>query len=91
MIDRQLIHAIESVIIDWSHQIRDVLKRDSAQPLLDGLNPTPRVEVEFWKSRCENLECIFDQLKNTKVYVLVVCYRCLWLSSDTVTIVSMLL
>ena len=65
--DRQLIHAIESVIIDWSHQIRDVLKRDSAQPLIDGLNPTPRVEVEFWKAKCDNLECIYDQLRNPKV------------------------
>lgn len=25
--DRQLIHAIESVVIDWTHQIRDVLKK----------------------------------------------------------------
>lgn len=65
--DRQLIHAIESVIIDWSHQIRDVLKRDSSQPLLDGLNPTPRTEVDFWKGRAENLECIYDQLRNSKV------------------------
>jgi len=65
--NRQLVHAIESVIIDWSHQIRDVLKQDSAQPLLDGLNPTPRVEVEFWRAKCDNLECIFDQLRNPKV------------------------
>lgn len=66
-LDRHLIHAIESVIIDWSHQIRDVLKRDSSQPLLDGLNPTPKTEIEFWKSRADNLECIYDQLRNPKV------------------------
>ena len=36
---RALVHAIESVIIEWTHQIRDVLKKDSAQPLLEGLNP----------------------------------------------------
>ena len=65
--DRQLIHAIESVIIDWIHQIREVLKRDSSQPLLDGENPTPRVEVEFWKARCDNLDFIYDQLRTTKV------------------------
>ena len=62
-LDRALIHAIESVIIDWTHQIRDVLKRDSAQPLLEGLNPSPFVEVEFWKNKAANLECIYEQVR----------------------------
>ncbi|XP_071797739.1 dynein beta chain, ciliary isoform X1 [Asterias amurensis] len=65
--DRSLVHSIESVIIDWTHQIRDVLKRDSAQPLLEGLNPGPHVEIQFWKAKCENLECIFQQLRDPKV------------------------
>ncbi|CAC5422117.1 DNAH [Mytilus coruscus] len=65
--DRLLIHSIESMVIDWTHQIRDVLKRDSAQPLLEGLNPTPFVEIEFWKTKATNLECIYDQLKEPKV------------------------
>ncbi|CAH1795230.1 unnamed protein product [Owenia fusiformis] len=65
--DRNLVHAIESVIIDWTHQIRDVLKRDSAQPLLEGLNPSPFVELNFWKAKAQNLECIYDQLRDPKV------------------------
>ncbi|XP_033732158.1 dynein beta chain, ciliary-like [Pecten maximus] len=65
--DRTLIHAIESVIIEWTHQIRDVLKRDSAQPILEGLHPTPFVEIEFWKNKATNLECIYDQLRDSKV------------------------
>ncbi|KAJ8313224.1 hypothetical protein KUTeg_009222, partial [Tegillarca granosa] len=65
--DRLLIHAIESVVIEWTHQIRDVLKRDSAQPLLEGLDPTPFVEIDFWKNKCSNLECIYEQLCNSKV------------------------
>ena len=60
--DRNLIHAIESVVIEWSHQIRDVLKKDSAQPLLEGLNPSPLVEVEFWKAKAQNLDCIYEQV-----------------------------
>lgn len=60
--DRNLVHSIESVIIEWSHQIQDVLKKDSAQPLLEGLNPGPLVEIEFWKSKAQNLECIYDQV-----------------------------
>ena len=65
--DRGLVHAIESVIIDWTHQIRDVLKKDSSQPLLEGLNPTPLVEVEFWKAKAQNLDCIYEQLRDPKV------------------------
>ena len=65
--DRQLIHSIESVVIDWTHQIRDVLKKDSAQPLLEGLHPTPFVEIEFWKNKSTNLECIYEQLRDPKV------------------------
>ncbi|CAG5123285.1 unnamed protein product, partial [Candidula unifasciata] len=65
--DRSLVHAIESVIIEWTHQIRDVLKKDSVQPLLDGLNPSPFVEIKFWESRGQNLECIYEQLRDSKV------------------------
>ena len=61
-LDRLVIHAIESMVIEWTHQIRDVLKKDSAQPLLEGLNPTPFVEIEFWKNKASNLECIYEQV-----------------------------
>ena len=58
-------HAIESMVIEWTHQIQDVLKKDSAQPLLEGLNPTPFVELEFWKNKASNLECIYEQVHFT--------------------------
>lgn len=61
-LDNSLLHAIETIIIDWSHQIRDVLSKDSAQPLLDGLHPLPRVEFEFWDARLMNLKCIHEQV-----------------------------
>ncbi|XP_015272477.1 PREDICTED: dynein heavy chain 17, axonemal [Gekko japonicus] len=61
-VDSTLLHSIETIIIDWSHQIRDILSKDSAQPLLDGLNPLPKVEFDFWYSRQVNLQCINDQL-----------------------------
>lgn len=62
MQDNSLLHAIETIVIDWSHQIRDVLSKDSAQALLDGLHPLPRVEFEFWDARLMNLQCIHDQV-----------------------------
>ncbi|OWK51882.1 Dynein heavy chain 9, axonemal, partial [Lonchura striata] len=49
-INKSLVHATESAIIDWSQQIQRVLKKESSEPLLQGTNPTPRVELEFWKS-----------------------------------------
>ncbi|XP_033038307.1 dynein heavy chain 17, axonemal isoform X2 [Trachypithecus francoisi] len=66
-LDNTLLHAIETIIIEWSHQIRDVLSKDSAQALLDGLHPLPRVEFEFWDARLLNLKCIHEQLNRPKV------------------------
>ncbi|ELK38011.1 Dynein heavy chain 17, axonemal [Myotis davidii] len=66
-LDSSLLHAIETIVIDWSHQIRDVLSKDSAQALLDGMHPLPRVEFEFWDTRLMNLQCIHDQLNRPKV------------------------
>jgi dynein heavy chain len=65
--DKSVIHTVESIVIEWSHQIRDVLKKNSAQPLLDGKNPGPMVEMDFWKARCADLESVFDQLNAPKV------------------------
>ncbi|GAB1599188.1 dynein beta chain, ciliary [Argonauta hians] len=64
---RTLIHSTESVVIEWSHQIQDVLKRHSAQLLLDGQDPTPFVELNFWQDRLKNLECIYGQLQAPRV------------------------
>lgn len=44
-------HATESAIIDWSYQIQRALKKESSEPLLQGSNPSPKVELEFWKHR----------------------------------------
>ena len=49
--DKSVVYAIESAVIQWSHQIQLVLKRESSQPLLQGENPTPKVELEFWRTR----------------------------------------
>ncbi|NWI85455.1 DYH9 protein, partial [Pitta sordida] len=67
LVDKSLVHAIESAIIDWSHQIQRALKKESSEPLLQGSNPNPKVELEFWKNRCEDLECISSQLGSRKV------------------------
>ena len=65
--ERSLIHAVESVVVEWSHQVRDVLDRSSAQPLLQGTHPGPLVELDFWKARRADLESVVDQLCCEKV------------------------
>ncbi|XP_072501166.1 dynein axonemal heavy chain 9 [Notamacropus eugenii] len=65
--DKSIIYVIESTVIKWSHQIQVVLMRESSEPLLKGENPTPKVEVEFWKRRCDDLEYIYNQLRAIKV------------------------
>lgn len=61
-VDMQVVHAFESVVIDWTYQINDVLKKDSSQPILEGKFPTPKFEVAFWKAKADNLECVYDQV-----------------------------
>ncbi|XP_009879601.1 PREDICTED: dynein heavy chain 17, axonemal [Charadrius vociferus] len=69
-VDISVLHSIETIVIEWSHQIRDILSKDSAQPLLEGLHPLPRTEFEFWHTRTVNLQCINDQLLSPRVTVL---------------------
>lgn len=63
---KSVIYAIESAVIQWSRQVQVVLRRQSSQPLLQGENPTPKVELEFWKNRSEDLEYIYNQLRTIK-------------------------
>uniref|UniRef100_A0A4X2M0M8 AAA+ ATPase domain-containing protein n=1 Tax=Vombatus ursinus TaxID=29139 RepID=A0A4X2M0M8_VOMUR len=60
--ERAVLHAIESVVITWSHQIQKVLRKDSGQPLLKGIHSDPQTELDFWKTRRDNLLCIHDQV-----------------------------
>uniref|UniRef100_A0A4X2LFE0 Dynein axonemal heavy chain 17 n=1 Tax=Vombatus ursinus TaxID=29139 RepID=A0A4X2LFE0_VOMUR len=43
--DKSIVYVIESTVIKWSHQIQVVLKRESSESLLQGENPTPKVET----------------------------------------------
>ncbi|NWW79259.1 DYH17 protein, partial [Climacteris rufus] len=69
-IDGSVLHSIETVVIEWFQQVEEIFSQDSAQPLLEGLHPLPRVEFEFWQTRMTNLECINGQLLSPQVTVL---------------------
>uniref|UniRef100_A0A8C3EQ44 Dynein axonemal heavy chain 17 n=1 Tax=Corvus moneduloides TaxID=1196302 RepID=A0A8C3EQ44_CORMO len=70
-IDGSVLHSIETVVIEWFQQVEEIFSQNSAQPLLEGLHPLPRVEFEFWQTRMTNLECINNQLFSPQVTVLV--------------------
>ena len=65
--EKSLIHTIEGVVIEWSHQVQDVLNKSSAQPLLQGKTPGPLVEIDFWVARRADLESVVEQLYSEKV------------------------
>ncbi|XP_075025374.1 dynein axonemal heavy chain 17 [Calonectris borealis] len=69
-VDISVLHSIETIVIEWCHQIRDILSEDSAQPLLEGLHPLPRTEFKFWHTRAVNLQCINNQLLSPRVTAL---------------------
>ena len=62
-----LVYLLESAVVDWGHQVDNVLKTDSAQPLIDGMNSGPLVELDFWASKMANLSFICEQLQSEDV------------------------
>lgn len=62
-----MVYAIESIVIDWSHQIYQVLIKNSCQFLFNNLYSTPLIELNFWKTKVENFENIYSQLNTIKI------------------------
>ena len=46
---------LEGAVITWTKQIKAVLKQDPEQALKDGQDPTPDVELTFWRHKANNL------------------------------------
>ncbi|KAI5103364.1 dynein beta chain, ciliary, partial [Silurus meridionalis] len=67
----KFVHDFETLIIDWTHQVTNVLSQISAQPILDGLNPLPKAEFDFWRDRLMNLEYLNEQLMDPKMLKMV--------------------
>nr|XP_055065627.1 dynein axonemal heavy chain 11 isoform X2 [Misgurnus anguillicaudatus] len=65
--NRAGIYAIESMVISWTHMIHKVLKEDSGDLIVKGLNPGPQAELDFWSSRKTNIQSIHEQLQNPGV------------------------
>ncbi|KAJ3191413.1 hypothetical protein HK101_007802 [Irineochytrium annulatum] len=65
--DKSILHTLESAVIDWTHQIKEVIKSSSAAPLDEGLDPGPMVEIDFWAAKAANLKSIHQQLTDEKI------------------------
>uniref|UniRef100_A0A8B9HT19 Dynein, axonemal, heavy chain 11 n=1 Tax=Astyanax mexicanus TaxID=7994 RepID=A0A8B9HT19_ASTMX len=65
--DMTVMHAIESMVINWTHLIQKVLKEDSSELILQGGNPGPNAELHFWRTRTENIQNIYDQLQSSAI------------------------
>eukprot|EP00960_Hanusia_phi_P039486 753915-Hanusia_phi.AAC.17 len=64
--DKDRIHVLESAVVMWTKQIKNILKMDPESALKQG-NPGPEVELEFWKNKAENLNSLHNQLVGEKI------------------------
>lgn len=60
-------HILETAIIHWQKQIKNVLKQDPENSLKSGAHPLPTTEIEFWRSKSENLNSICVQLNSERI------------------------
>ena len=65
-LDRSLIQSMQSCVIEWAKQIKEIAGNDSAQLCMDGF-PTPHKEIAFWEDREKNLWSLYQQIKVPKV------------------------
>eukprot|EP00232_Nephroselmis_pyriformis_P019075 CAMPEP_0182900652 /NCGR_PEP_ID=MMETSP0034_2-20130328/28990_1 /TAXON_ID=156128 /ORGANISM="Nephroselmis pyriformis, Strain CCMP717" /LENGTH=4527 /DNA_ID=CAMNT_0025034901 /DNA_START=131 /DNA_END=13711 /DNA_ORIENTATION=+ len=65
--DKDRIHVLESAVVTWTRQIKNVLKTDPEAALKEGLNPGPLAELEFWNARAANLNSIHQQLQSPQI------------------------
>eukprot|EP00961_Rhodomonas_salina_P105516 1420618-Rhodomonas_salina.1 len=65
--DKDSVHVLETAVVAWTRQIKDVLRLDPETVLKSGSHPGPSAEVDFWGNKAENLNSIHDQLSSEKV------------------------
>lgn len=70
----QLLHACDSTIMEWMKLVSEVLQQDSSQLVLDGQEPLPSAEFNFWRSRLRNLHFIQQQVRNHFYLLLLYCF-----------------
>jgi len=59
------IQRLEALLIHWTRQIKDVINNQQVSETNENLGPLE--EIQFWKSRCEDLSGISQQLERSDV------------------------
>ena len=49
--DKERVHVLETAVVTWTRQIKNVLKLDPEQVLKSGAHPGPLAEVGFWRKK----------------------------------------
>jgi dynein heavy chain len=65
--DKDSVHVLETAVVAWTRQIKDVLRLDPETVLKGGGHPGPMAEVDFWLNKAKNLNSIHEQLSSDKV------------------------
>ncbi len=60
-------HALETAVVTWTNQIKEVLKNGPDKLTKEGTYPGPLAEIDFWESKYTNLLSISNQLNSDAV------------------------
>ena len=61
--DKDRVHALETSVVTWTKQIKNVLKLDPEHALKSGDHPGPMAELEFWASKARHLNSVKEQVR----------------------------
>ena len=65
--DKERVHVLETAVVTWTKQIKNVLKLEPEQELKKGSHPGPIAELEFWVSKAKHLNSIQQQLNGERI------------------------
>lgn len=66
--DKERVHVLESCVITWTHQIKNVLRQEPPTFIYPGdITTGTASEFSYWASRAKDLTSINDQLGSTKL------------------------
>ncbi|EFC48546.1 hypothetical protein NAEGRDRAFT_55628 [Naegleria gruberi] len=65
--DKDMIHTLETAVVNWANQIKEVLNKDPESLFVPNYNPGPLDEMNFWNSKYLDLESVAKQLAGEKV------------------------
>merc|ERR1711865_930382 len=74
--DKDLVQRLESTVIRWTRQIKEVVNLQDNSMSADAETATPLDEIRFWESRTLDLSGIRDQLENSTIKKIADVLRC---------------